>query len=267
MIPIVLTVASSLALLAPPPAPAPLPPRQDAEEEAQLPDERPEIEEMLDQLSEHVKAKGKEDEDAIKVIDDLYREFPNSGPKDRAAIVKGLEGCFKAKRKDNDEGLPDDRLYMAAAVAMRDMGPESVKPLMGLVNHKDFRKNLRLQEEIVVSLGKTKDEGAIKTLIGLLKHKDAELIAAASRALSEYREFELDTRKEIFEEILKVLMAHKSAVDADTTDPIASERYNTIAGDMISALQQLSSHDERIPEEWQRWWNKNKKEDWNEPGE
>ncbi len=31
---------------------------------------------------------------------------------------------------------------------------------------------------------------------------------------------------------------------------------------MITALQKLSKHDERDPVEWQHWWNKNKRENW-----
>src|SRR5262245_10773406 len=97
---------------------------------AQIVDERPEVKTLLDELDGYVKAKGEKDVEAISVIDKLVPEFPNSGPKDRTAIVKACSDCFDVKRtKELEEGVPDDRLYQAAAVALGTMGPESVKTL------------------------------------------------------------------------------------------------------------------------------------------
>ena len=42
--------------------------------------------------------------------------------------------AFKVKRtKELQPGVPDDRLYMACAICLRKMAPESVKPLIGLI--------------------------------------------------------------------------------------------------------------------------------------
>src|SRR5688500_8994582 len=94
----------SLAVVpsAPAPAAAFAPAPQD---EAAIVDERPEIKAKLDELAEHVKAKGEKDAEAIGKIDELLPEFASSGPKDRAAIVKALADCFDAKRtKELEEG-------------------------------------------------------------------------------------------------------------------------------------------------------------------
>ena len=122
---------------------------QDPEE---LPDKREEVKALLDEFAGHVKKKGDEDDKAIAVIDQLYQEFENSGPKDRAAIVKGLEKCFSSKRKAKEDGTPDNGLYIAAATAMRDMGPECVKPLIKLIGHKNHRNDLALQRRLILSL-------------------------------------------------------------------------------------------------------------------
>src|SRR5262245_21095643 len=78
-------------------------------------DKRPEVAGMLDKLKAHVDKEGKEDKDAIAVLDSLIQEFKNSGPKDRAAIVKGVSHCFEARRLE-EKGDPNNQLYMAAAV-------------------------------------------------------------------------------------------------------------------------------------------------------
>jgi hypothetical protein len=251
----------ALTLLAPPTAP--LSPRQD---DAPIVDERPEVKAQLDTLATHLKAKGEKDPEAIGVIDGLVSEFPNCGPKDRAAIVKALEGCFSVKRtKDLEEGIPDDRLYNACAVSLGTMGPESVKPLTALIGDKAHKKNLRLQQNLTLALGKTKSPDGIKPLLGLLKHKDAPMQAAGAEALANYHEIELDTRKMIFEELLKTLM-DQNAKKLNVTDQEAQERWNVISGPIMQTLQKLSGNAETDPDRWQRWWNDNKKKDWGKAG-
>jgi hypothetical protein len=249
-------------LLAPPSA-AHLAPRQDP---APIVDERPELKTQLDTLATHLKARGEKDPEAIGVIDALVGEFTNSGPKDRAAVVKALGDCFDVKRtKELEEGIPDDRLYNAAAVALGTMGPESVKPLVALIGDKAHKKNLRLQQNLTLALGKTKSPDGIKTLLGLLKHKDAPMQAAGAEALANYHEMELDTRKAIFDELLKTLM-DQNAKKLNVTDQEAQERWNVISGPIMQTLQKLSGNAETDPDKWQRWWNDNKKKDWAKAG-
>jgi len=233
------------------------------QDEEPIVDERPEIQGLFDELAGHTKARGEEDEEAIAVLDRLVTEFPKSGPKDRVAIVKNVSDCFKVKRtKELQEGVPDDRLYVASAVALGTMGPESVKPLSDLLGHKSFRKNERLQIQIAQAIGKTKSLDGVKPLLGLLKHKDAPMQAAGAEALGYYFDAPLDTRKDIFDEILKIMMGQKSKKDADINDFEAQDRWNVISGPCIATLQKLSGHGETDPEMWQRWWNDNKKKDW-----
>lgn len=265
------TLAGVLGLSLPCSAPlcpdAPPPQAKDQDQDAGG-DKREDIKAQLETLKAHVKKKGVEDTEAIGVIDGLLQEFEGCGPKDRGSIVKGLEACFKAKRtKELEPGVPDDRLYFAAATAMGQMAPESTKPLAGLLGHKSHRKNIRLQKRIAMSLGNTGDPKAIKPLSDLLKHKDAQMQAAGAEALGNFDEEELKTRKEIFKNLLDVMMAQKSTKDLDPNDIEAMDRWNAISGPIIASLQKLAGHDERDPAEWQRWWNKNKKADWDETEE
>jgi len=241
--------------------PASPPPVQDPDKKV-IVDERPEVKALFDELATQLKAKGEKDPEAIGLIDKLVQEFPNSGPKDRAAIVKQVSDCFDIRRtKELEAGVPDDRVYIAAAVALGTMGPESVKPLTLLLGDKNTRKNMRLQQQLAAALGKTKSPDGLKSLLMLLKNKDAPMQAAGADALANYFDATLDTRKAIFEELLKTMMDQKAKKD-NVTDLEAQERWNTISGPIIASLQKLSGHAETDPELWQRWWNDNKKKDW-----
>ena len=238
-----------------------------SQEENPVVDKRPEIKALLEAFKQHTKKRGEEDPEAIGVIDQLVQEYPSCGPKDRKAIVKELEKAFKLKRnKDLEPGVPDERLYMAAAVALGRMGPESVKPLSKLLGAKNLKKKIRLQRTIAIALGTTRDLGAKDPLLGLLKHHDPVMVAAGAEALSFFADAPLKDRKEMFNEQLKILMGQLTEKDTDPTNPIALERWNTISGPIVNSLQKLSGHDERDPATWQTWWNKNKKKDWDNLG-
>lgn len=259
------TIPILLTLLWPaPPASAPVPATpllQDEDEE--VVDKRPEIKELLDTLKGHVKERGAEDTEAIAVIDTLTQEYPRCGPKDRKEVVKQLAATFKAKRtKPLESGEPDDRLYYASATALGRMGPESVKPLEKLLGEKSLKKQPRVLRRLALSLGDTRHADAIDPLLDLLKHPEAPLQAAGAEALGNFDEMPQKTRKEVFEELLKILMGQKARKDLDPTDLEAADRWNTISGPIVASLQRLTGHDERDPAAWQSWWNDNKKSDW-----
>jgi len=234
------------------------PPAQDA-----TPDKRAEVATLLDKLKSHASKGGKEDRDAVAVIDQLNQEFKKSGPKDKQAIVTGISKCFEERRLEPKEGQPaDNQLNLAAAMALGEMGPESTDALMKWIGHKDLRKDAVVQHRLILSLGKTKDKKGIKTLGLSLENKTNSVVAAAAEALGEFKDSDLATRKDVFENLLKVLMSAKNAKDGNINDTIARERYDVIAAPIITSLGKLSKHDERDPDKWQTWWNKNKKADW-----
>jgi len=252
---------------APPPggrATAPAGARQDEGDEEEKPDKRPEIKALLAELKGHVGKRGKEDKEAVAAIDELLQEFPQSGPKDRKSICDGLSKCFEVRRIELEKGVPNNSLFIAAGTALGRMGPESASVLDKWIGHKKHRKDLALQRVLILSLGKTKNDRGIKTLIDLLQSKDDMLVGAAAEALADYAGKKLEIRKDIFEALLKTLMPAKATVDVDVNDTIARERYDVIAAPIITTLQAVSGHDERDPDKWQRWWNKNKKKDWDE---
>ena len=227
-------------------------------------DNRPEVKESLEQLGKHAAARGKEDDQAVALIDKLLVEFPKSGPKDRDAIAKGLGKCFDVKRvaEEGEDAAVAFKMFTAAATALGKMGPESVKPLVAVLGDKSHKANQALLRTVILSLGQTRELTAKKPLLDLLDHHDRVLQGATAQALGDFDGAPDEVRKEIFLELLKIIMALKTQVDSDPNDVVARERYDAVSGAIITSLQRLSGHEERDPEAFERWWNKNKKADW-----
>ena len=193
-------------------------------------DGRPEVKALCEQLGGHAGKRGKEDSEAISVIDKLVQEFAASGPKDRAAIVKQLDKCFTEKRQEDKDGLRENKLFLAAATALGEMKPECVPVYLKWIGEKSHKKDIALQRLLILKLGKTKDEAGRKPLINLLNDENAKIQAAAAEALGEFGEASQEVRKATF-----------------------------------VALGRLSGQKDLSPEEYQRFWNKNKKEEWPKP--
>ena len=87
------------------------------QDDEEVPDKRPEIKELLETFKEHTTKRGREDTDAVAIIDRLLQEFPQSGPKDKKAMVTALGKCFDQTRKELEGGVKDNKLFIAAAVA------------------------------------------------------------------------------------------------------------------------------------------------------
>ncbi|HIG12742.1 MAG: hypothetical protein ABGY71_08455 [bacterium] len=232
------------------------------DEDEEVPDKRPEVKELLARLKAHSSKRGDEDKEAVAVIDLMLVEFRASGPWDRGAMAKGLGNCLSVKRRDLTDGVKDNSLFLASAVALGEMGADATKHLLKWIGHKRHRKNIALQRQLILSLGKTRDLKATEELTDLLKSDVAILVGAAAEALVQFDGAPLKTRKKIFNELLKMIMTTKATKDSNPNDIAAREKWDIIAAPIITTLQALSGHDARRPEEWQRWWNKNKKKDW-----
>lgn len=248
---------------------SPLASSSQGEKKAEAADKRPEVAATLEKLEKHVEKHGNEDSDAITIIGQLGGEFTKSGPKDKSAIVNALNKCVEAQRAEPKKGEFNNKLAIAAADALGQMGPESVPTLIANIGQKNLRKDIQLQRQLLLSLGKTRDKEAIKTLTMNLENKDAPLVAAAAEGLGEFEDAKQDVRKELFSAAIKALMAGKNAKDAEQAGSgatahttIATERYDVISAPLLKTLHRLSKHDESTPELWERWWNKNRQANW-----
>jgi len=234
------------------------------EDEDEVPDKRDDIKYMRKTFEGHLTKKGKEDADAIAVLDMLLKEYEGCGPKDKADIVKSLQKGFGLKRKENRDGTAANTVAMASAVCLSKMAPESVKSLDKLCFDKKVTSDPAVHRQVILSLGKTEDESAVDTLLKLTSSKDAKIQGAAIESLGRFRAIDQKERKEVCERLIKIIMPIKSTVDSDSEDIIARERYDVIGPPTITTLQKLTDQKIRDFQEWQQWWNKNKRNDWDE---
>ncbi len=256
-------VLFAFAPLAPAAVATPCAPSASVAAQDPKPDERADVKEWIAKLHLHAGKRGKEDQEAIKIIDEnLLKEFETFGPKDRASVVKALDKVFTEKRQEDQDGVRQNSLYIAAAVALGRMGPESAPVLMNWIGHKSHKKDVILQRKLIESLGRTKVEPARVALIKLITDDEPQVQAATIQALGEFEEVELKLRKETFEAVLKHSMGLYGQVQSNQQDVIARERYDAVVGPAITTLKRLSGHEESDLEAWQRWWNKNKKAEW-----
>jgi hypothetical protein len=226
------------------------------------PDKREVVKELCAKFKGHIKERGKEDREAVAVIDQLLKEFSASGPKDRETIAKAIADSFKEKRKPTAEGVRDNQLFLAAANALGECGPGCVDVLEPWIGHKEHRDDLPLQRVLILSLGKSKDKSAVKPLTELLVHHQSTVQAAAAEALVNFAHLELDDRKEIFKEVLDQITQIKGQIDTDPNNTTERERYDAVRAPMRSVLQVMSKQDFGEPSEWRSWWNNNKNKDW-----
>lgn len=232
------------------------------DDEDPKPDKREVVKELTAKFKAHLKERGKEDREAAAVLDLLLKEFPASGPKDRETIAKVIGDAFKQTRKPTAEGVRDNQLHLAAAIALGECGPESVDVLVPWIGHKDHRDDMQLQRALILSLGKSKDKSAVEPLTKLLVHHQSTVQAAAAEALVNFAHLPLPDRKEIFKEVLDQLTQIKGQVDTDPNDTTERERYDAVRAPMRSVLQVMSKQDFGEPSEWRSWWNNNKNKDW-----
>jgi hypothetical protein len=257
-----------LLLIAPtalPSAPARLPSRvqpivlDDGEE---VPDKRPRVEALLEQLLAHTKRRGDEDEKAIQIIECLAAEFKRSGPVDKKSIVTGITRAMRVHRPFNRDGARKKQMFLVGARVLGGMAPESVASLIRLATDKRHKEDYEVRGAILAALGKTKDEKAVKVLSEELHEFQASVQAAAAAALANFTHLDHTKRKAIFEDLLKLLMSAHAAHLSDPTGMTTSDRWRRVSGPCQRSMKKLSGANAGSPNNWQRWWNKNKKRNW-----
>jgi len=247
-----------------------------AVEDAQGPvDSRAEVAAEIAKLDELAKRPGDLALEAGAVITRLREEFKRSGPKDQRDIVGALAKLYRTRKPAKEKDAPSDPLHLAVTEALGEMGPHSVPELIGALEDKALRRDLALQREVLLALGRTRDKRAIDPLLENLDNKDDLLVGAAGEALGSFEGADQAVRKKLFEETLKVLISTKGSVDridqeqgtapvpqGNAEGAVLAARYETIRVPLLTTLARLSNHREEEPEAWQRWWNKNKKTSW-----
>jgi HEAT repeat protein len=229
------------------------------------PDNREAVETLLDELADYVRKSGRNDPGdsaAIKRIDRLGSEFKVSGPKDKKAIIRGLERVFLARRRANKDGSQNTAMFILAARGLGGMGTDASDPLIKWIDHARNKKDLALQRELILALGRTKSKQARKELQDLLRDVRPAFKGAAATGLGMFTHEPSKVRKELFEDLMKALLqAQANALGQGST---AQEIWRAVHGSATSSMRKLSRATASSPEAWRRWWNKNKRRDWDD---
>ncbi len=256
-----------LSFLAAAPARVDLPPQADQEpaQEEEVADDRPEVKELLERFKEHTGRRGREDDLAVKCVFQLRTEFQASGPRDRKDIAKALYRTMKVKRKASRQGIRQQELFFTAAAALGEMAPESVRDLIRLIGDRNHRDDFEVQVRILAAVGRTRDEKAVDPLLDVLGEYQARLQAAAARALGNFTGLDQKQRKRIFEDLLKTLERSHNDLQSEPGSSTAQDRWGRLSGPAQSSMRKLSGAEASGVESLRRWWNKNKRRDWDEP--
>lgn len=189
------------------------------------------------------------------------------GDKDKAAVIKGLEGVFlQGKVRDPDKL----QLYNATAVAMGRLGKDSAKALQSAFDNKRFPDKpewVPFREALLKALGKTKDESQIKFLIDISRrHPEAALGAASGEALGNFDDSKESIRKEIVENLLiryGEMDSRSRVIDpADIEAQNMRNRLAAMSGKWNETLRRMTKQTFDKYPEWNEWYNKNKAKPW-----
>jgi len=233
------------------------------DETEEVPDEREEVEELLELLREDRKRQGKRDAKAAQTVSKLAAEFRKSGPRDRRDIAKELYRTMLVKRRTNKDGWRQRTLFFECAKALGRMAPESVPHLLRLIDARNHKEDYEVRCAIIAAVGATRDKKAVDPLLDLLDEFQARLQAAAVKALGNFDRHDQKVRKEIFKELLKLLGSASAALHEERNDT-TRDRWNRISGPTQDSLRRMSGARQSGYEAWQRWWNKNKRRNWDE---
>lgn len=254
---------SALPLAAQTPAPA----KGDKDaKEAKGPDQ--EVADKIALLKEVVADKKfARDAEGLAAIDVLLQKSKQGVlPKDQQAIVKAYEHVLtQGKERPHDK----TELYVGAAAALGYCGKDGAKVLKAAYQNKRFPEKpdwIRLREQFLKNLGRTKDESLIKFLCQEARHNHAAaLMAAAGEALGNFEDSKEAVRKEIASELMVrygELAELASQLGTNVEAQNAQDRLAAIQDKWNATLGKLTRQSYGTFREWQTWYNKHKNQAW-----
>ena len=188
-------------------------------------------------------------------------------PKDQQAVVKALDGVLS-----NGKVRPPDKveLYIGAAAALGYCGVEGAKVLksayLDKTRYPEKPDWVRLREQLLKNLGRTKDESMIRFLVVEAKeNNEASLQAIAGEALGNFEDSKEATRKEIVNLLLikyGELYEQASQLGTNILAQNAQDRLATLQDKWNGTLAKLTRQNFTKFPEWQTWYQKHKSQAW-----
>jgi HEAT repeat protein len=209
---------------------------------AVVPDE---VDDAIASLEKAVKEKAKAD---IKHFVGLLSEkYASAKPEQQKEILR-LDGVVM---NSSDQELKDAALEAAAKTG----DPKAAPMILKELDKKTTEDNAAYMMAVVKALGRVKDPKAGQDrLLKLTKHKSIDVVATAVEALGNYKDAPFETKKMIFDEILKLYGSYASAANdaRNTTAKSKMARYGPAADETFKLLtnQSLKGYPD-----WSKWWN------------
>lgn len=207
------------------------------------------------------------DAEGLATIDVLLQKSKlGVDPKDQQAIVKAFEHVLtQGKERPHDK----TELYGGAAAALGYCGKEGAKVLKAAYQSKRFPEKpdwVRLREQFLKNLGRTKDESLLKFLCQEARHNHfPALMAAAGEALGNFEDSKEVVRKEIVSELMVrygELAELESQLGNNVEAQNAQNRLAAIQDKWHGTLAKMTRQSFGTFREWQTWYNKNKNQPW-----
>lgn len=187
--------------------------------------------------------------------------------KDQQAVVKALDGVLSTGKVRPPEKV---ELYIGAAAALGYCGADGAKVLKSAYLDKSRYPEkpdwVRLREQLLKNLGRTKDESMVKFLINEAKgNNEASLQAIAGEALGNFEDSKEAIRKEIVDQLLTKygeLSEQASQLGTNIQAQNAQDRLATLQDKWNSTLAKLTRQNFTKFREWQAWYQKHKGLPW-----
>jgi HEAT repeats len=194
----------------------------------------------------------------VESIDKLLIEYKNIPADRQKAAVATLGKVFQTKTPDDS-----NRIYIAAAAALSEMGPDGEAAILKAMKVQHLEKRIEVQATLIRALGKHHDEKQIDFLTKLLLKDNNEIVKAAIEALGEYRESDAKVRKKITEALVREYAKTYSAdFLAKGKDEVWHDRLLAIEVPMNQSLEMLTLQRLQTAPEWEKWFNDNRNKPW-----
>jgi hypothetical protein len=223
-------------------------------------DEEPTLSEKAEDYAKDFKKRLKKmtSAEVMEGVDQLVAYYVNEKVDDKGAKKAILDGLAKST------GVRDKTVVAHTMKKVADIGEDSVKLVLPTLNRELAQKapDENVYETALGTLRKIASENklVIKTLTKLLKDKENEIVGLAARTISGYEKASGRTRKELFEEVLKAVEGVYSG--AQSQNQTLERKWNVIGDDAVDALSKLAHVKLADPAVARKWFNDNKKKNW-----
>ena len=217
----------------------------------------------FDQALEGLKTaqKEKSDPDQIHFATEIGKLWEKADDKQRKTAF-GLIG--KNLRFIKNQEILDATVDVLALMTggPKDRDAEmATKILVVETSKKTTEDNVTYYVRVLASIGLLQTKRGAETLTKLLKDKDYDVRAGAVLALANYSDKEINERRDIVEEILKMYTGASSAAN-DPRDTTAKKRLEKVQGVSEATLKKLTGQEiAGGANEWWKWWNDHGKRD------